>query len=145
MVNLANAFRGEASAFQANLIHPIGVRVPRGGRHGKWQDILRDGRPSPHVRVRTDAHILMHRAERTHHRPLFDSYMPAQRCSIHQHAMVADHAVMADMSISHDQSMIANSGEAAALHRTAVDSDALANLVVVANLQTRWFASVRNI
>src|SRR5258707_4474959 len=87
----------------------------------------------------------MHRAERTHHSPLFDSYMPAERRTIHQHAMVADHAVMADMSIGHDQSIVANAGETAALHRTAADGNALANLVVVANLQTRWFPSVGNI
>src|SRR5208283_899472 len=145
MVNFTNALRRKATALESDLIHSIGVRVARRRGHGKRQDILGDGGAASDVGMRPNAHKLMHRAKRAHHSPFFHRHMPAQCRAVHQHAVVANHAVVPDVGVGHDQDMAADASESAAFHGTAADGHAFANLIVVANLQSRWLAPVGNI
>src|ERR1700728_258205 len=121
------------------------MRVARRRRHRKWQHILRDRSAPANVGVRSDAHKLMHRTKCAHHRPFFHGYVSGQRSPVHQHAMVADHGIVPNVRVCHDQRVATHSRHSAALYRTAADGDALANLVMVANLQSRRLAFVGSI
>ena len=59
--------------------------------------------------------------------------------------MAANLAIMRNVRVGHDQVVIADPRASAALHRSAIDGDKLANLVMVANLQPRRFARIRNV
>ena len=121
------------------------MRVARRRRHRERQDILRDRRSAANIGMRADAHELMHRAERSHHRPLFDRHVAAQGGAIHQHGVIADHAIVPDVRVRHDQQVAAHLGQSAALHRAAIDRHVLANLVVIADLEARRLAFVGDI
>src|ERR1700687_3721880 len=81
-------------------------------------------------------------AKRSHHRPFSDRDVPPQGCGIGQDDVVADDAIVCNMRIGHDQRVTAYAGHSAALDRTPVDGDKLANFVVVSDLETCWFTGV---
>src|SRR5690606_2781627 len=63
--------------------------------------------------------------------------MPGQSRVVDQDAVIAYHAVRADMGIGHDQVVITNGGFAAILQGAAVNGDAFADRVVIADHQSR--------
>jgi hypothetical protein len=87
----------------------------------------------------------MHRAKRADNSPLFDRDMSRQRGCVHQHGMIANHAVVPDMRVGHDEDVAADACDASALGGAARDGDVLTDDVVIADLETRWFAPIRNV
>src|SRR5271165_4793314 len=90
--------------------------------------------------MRSDAHKLMHRTERTDHGPFLYCDMAGERSGIDEHHMIADEAVVPDMRIGHDENVAADAGDTATFRGTAVDGDAFADDVVVTHLQPRYLA-----
>ncbi len=105
------------------------------GNHGAAADI----------RVRSDAHELMHGAQSAHYSPLFDRHVTAQSGPIDQHGMIGHRAVVANVGVSHEQNMTAYARDAATFDRAAIDGHELTNFVVLAYLQAGGLPLVRNI
>src|ERR1700752_2787003 len=95
--------------------------------------------------MRTDAHELVHRAQRAHHGPFFDGHVSGQGRAVHQHGVISDHAIMPDVRVGHDEQMTAPSGYAAAFDGSAIDGNVLANFVVVTNFELRGLAFVSDV
>src|SRR5882672_4012789 len=95
--------------------------------------------------MRSDANEVMNRTEGPHHRPLSYGDMASQGCGVGQNHVIADIAIVRDMGVSHDQRVAADAGQSAAFDGTAVDSDELANLVVITDFQARRLAGVSQI
>src|SRR5713226_1640176 len=87
----------------------------------------------------------MHWAKRADHGPFLHGHVSAEGGAVHQHAVVANHAVVADVRVGHDERVAADAGEATAFDRAAADGDALANLIVVADLKARGLALIGSI
>src|SRR5215471_15339030 len=145
MLQLANTLLGKTAAFEADLIEAIGVCVASGGRHGKGQNVLRNGGASANVGVSADANKLVYRAKRADHGPFLDRHVSGDRGAVHQHRVIANHRVMSDVGVGHDQDVAANFRDPSTFDRAAVDGYALADFVVIADLQSRRLALVGNI
>ena len=78
MMQLGDSLRRKPAALQANFVQHVGVGIAFGAGHGVGQHILRNRRASANVGVSADAHVLMHRAQRAHYRPLFHRHMTRQ-------------------------------------------------------------------
>ena len=95
--------------------------------------------------MRSDAHVLVHRAERAYHCPLFHSDMSRQRGAVDQHGVIADYTVMPNVGIRHDKRVVADTGDAPAFQCAAVDGDVLADHVAVADFQSSGLAVISNV
>src|SRR6185312_346718 len=71
--------------------------------------------------------------------------MSGERSGVHQHRVIADLAVVTNMRVRHDQNVTAYLCRAAALIRSAIDGDVLANDVVVADFQPRGLTAIGNV
>src|SRR5438552_46834 len=111
------------------------MRLARRGRHGKRENILGNHGAAADIRVRSDAHELMHGAQSAHYSPLFDRHVTAQSGPIDQHGMIGHRAVVANVGVSHEQNMTAYARDAATFDRAAIDGHELTNFVVLAYLQ----------
>jgi len=69
-------------------------------------------------------------------------HMPGNRGIVRKNRMAADHAVVRDVAIGHDPVVIADAGNALILGRAAVNRDALADCVAIADRQFGFFAGV---
>src|ERR1019366_8870903 len=121
------------ATLQAHSVQHVGVGVAFGAGHGVGQHIAREGRATPDVGVSANPNIVVYRAQRAHHRPLFDSDVTRKSGSVDQHDVVADEAIVPDMSVGHDQHMAANAGHSAAFGGAARDGDIFANDIMIAN------------
>src|SRR6266849_4231524 len=92
--------------------------------------------------MRADPDKLVHRAQRSHHRPFFHGHVTGQGSAVYQHDAVADHTIMSHMGVSHDQSMAADASDAAALRCTPIEGNVLPDYVMVADLQPRLFTFI---
>ena len=145
MVELANAFLGEAAPLQSDGIQPIGMRATLGRGFGKRQHIARNGCAAADKSIFSDAHKVMHRAQRSHRRPVFYYHVPSERRRVGHDYVIADLAIVRNVRIGHDQVVAAHASHASALCRGAVNGDVLADHVVIANLQSSGFALVGNV
>jgi hypothetical protein len=144
-VNFGDAVFGESAALEADFVHAVGVGVAGGGGHGEGQDVLRDGGASADVGVGADAHELMHGAERSDDGPLFDGDVAGDGRSVDQHDVIFDEAVVADVGVGHDEQMAADFGEASAFDGAAIDGDAFADFVVIADFEARGLVVVGDV
>src|SRR3954468_19446691 len=87
--------------------------------------------------MRADARELMHRRECTDGRPLLDYHVSGKRGIVGHDDMVAHKAIVRDVRVSHEQAVAAELSQPPATGRAAVDGDAFADLVMVADLEAR--------
>ena len=69
-------------------------------------------------------------------------HVAGERRVVGEHALAADDAVVRDVRAGHEQVVAANARDALVLHRAAMDRDALADHVAVADLETRRLAAI---
>src|SRR5258707_1296682 len=112
-----------------------------GAGQGERQHILRDGSSTADVCVCADAHELMHRAKRSNYSKVLNGHMAGKRGRIGEDHVVADVTVVSNVRVSHDQAITANVSDAATAGRSPMNSDALPNNIIVANLQPRLLAA----
>jgi hypothetical protein len=65
--------------------------------------------------------------------------------AVHQHHVIANDAVVANVRVRHDQDVAANLSDAAAFCGSAIQRDVLADLVMVADLETCRLALIGNV
>src|SRR6266404_8456961 len=107
------------------------MRSAFGGRLRERQHVPRNRRASSDNGMRADAHEMVHRTQRADAGPVFDGDMSTERGGVGHDNVAADLAIVSDVSVGHNQVVAPNLGETAPLHRTSIDGDELANLVVV--------------
>src|SRR5947208_6819935 len=71
MMDLADAFRREAAAFQSHCVKPVGMSIASGYGFRKGENIPGDRRSAPNVGIGSNPHELVYRAKRAHGGPLF--------------------------------------------------------------------------
>src|SRR5208337_1942307 len=145
MMQRGNPLLRKTTSLQTEFVQHVGMGVAFSTGHRVRQHILGNRRPTTDVGMGSNAHELMHRTECTNHRPLLNGDMTCQCGGIDQHRVIADEAIVPYMCIGHDENMAANASDAAALCSPAVDSDTLADDVVVAHLQPRCFPREANV
>ena len=74
----------------------------------------------------------MHRAERSHHRPIFYGHVTRERGAVYQHGMISDGAVVPDVRVRHNQRMTADLSDASAFRCAAINGHIFADGVVIA-------------
>src|ERR1019366_7673273 len=102
MMQPGNPLARKSATLQAHFIQHVRVGVAFGAGHGVRQHISREGRPTPDVGVSANTNILVYRAQRAHHGPLFDRYATCQGGSVDQHDVIADKAIVPDVGVGHD-------------------------------------------
>src|SRR5215467_10150181 len=95
--------------------------------------------------MRTNSHEMMHRTERADCSPFLDNYVSAKCSRIGENDMIANHTIVRDVCVCHYQYVIAHACQAAALYGATIDGGKLADYVVVANLEARWFACIADV
>ena len=81
----------------------------------------------------------MYRTQSSDNRIFLDSYVSCQRCGIGQDDVICNDAVMGDVAICHDETVAADAGDSAPRRRPTVNRHALADRVVVTDLEPRSF------
>jgi len=71
--------------------------------------------------------------------------MATEGGGIGQDHAIADNTIVGNVGIRHDQVVIAHPCHATTFHRSAIDGDELANLVVIANFQLSGLAGVSDV
>src|SRR6266849_3237223 len=144
-MQLLDPIFAESATLQANGIQPIRMRSALGRGLRKRQHVPCHGSASADNGMRPNAYKMVYRTKRADVGPVFDNDMSSQRRGVSHDDVAADLAIVRDVSVGHDQVVVPDPGEAAALHRAAINRDELANLVVIADLEARRLARVRNV
>src|SRR5208283_4237863 len=145
MMDLLNPFFRKSPPLQPDRIQSISMRPAFGGSLGKRQHVASNRSPPANKRMRPNPHKVMHRAKRPDRSPVSHRDVPAERSRVRHNNVASNLAIMRNMRISHDQVMRADPRASSALHRAPVDSDELANHIMIANLQPRSLARISNI
>src|SRR5690349_21425280 len=95
--------------------------------------------------MRSNAHKVVHRAERADRGPFLDDYVPTKRCRICENDMIANHTIMRNVRVRHNQHVIAHAGQAAALDGTAIDGGELTDHVVIPDFEPSRFAGIADV
>src|SRR5581483_7357949 len=142
VVDLANTFAAETAAFQTDGIHPVGMGVARGDRLGERKYVFGHNRAATYISMRPNRSELMYGRKSSNRGPLRNVDMPGERGSVCHDYMVANKAVMRHMGIRHDQDVIANARYPTTRGRAPMQSDELANHIVIPDLEPGSFTGI---
>lgn len=144
-MDLANTLARESTALKADFIHSVRAVVTGGADQRERQHVLCDGRAPADVGVRADTHELVHRAKRPDHSPFFHRDMARERSPVDQHGVIADDTIVPNVRVRHDERMAADASGSSAFFGSAIERDALANDIVVANRDCSLLAAVGDV
>src|SRR2546430_9785358 len=131
----------KAAPLQAFAVDAVGLRhVARGLHEGR--QILRQIGAHAGEGVRADVHELVHERRGAEDRPVADGDMAGELAGVGEHRVAADLAVVREVHVGHDPVVIAHARTAAIQRGAAVDGDALAEGVAVADLDRGVLAAV---
>jgi hypothetical protein len=145
VMDLTDAVFAEAAALESDGIQPVRTRPALGRSLREGKHVSRDRRSAADERVRSDAHEVMHGAQRAHGCPVLDDDMASQSRRVCHDYVITDDAVVRNVRVRHDQTVATDASQAAALGRSTIDGHILADDVVIPDLKPRGFTGVTDV
>ncbi|HWL72687.1 MAG TPA: hypothetical protein VNQ74_02295, partial [Burkholderiaceae bacterium] len=119
-------------AFQRNNVDAAGTSWSAFDEH-KRRHIVQDPANARYKAIASDGRIVVHSDSAGKRRVIMHMHVTTQHAAVGHNNVIAQLTVMRDMAASHQVVVIANACDAVFLLRSAIDRDALANDVVIAD------------
>ena len=144
LVGIADRVQGrlfKTATLQAFNVHAKWRRMVALGHH-KRRHILYHNRATAQHHMLTDTAELVDRRHTTDNGKVFHFDVACQRSVIGENTVIADHAVMRDVRIDHQQVIVTHTGDPGILHSAAVNGDAFADHIAIADFGSRRFTVI---